>query len=34
MSQIVDLIPEEFTLSGFKPQIVFLEVTEHKVQAL
>ena len=34
MSQIVNLIPEEFTLSGFLLQVVFLEVIEHNTQVL
>ena len=34
MDQMVNVIPEEFTLRGILPQVVFLEVIEHNMQTL
>ena len=34
MSQIVNLIPEEFTFVGLELQVVFPEALEHNAQVL
>ena len=34
MNQIVDLIPDEFTLGGLELHVVFSEVLNHNTQVL